>query len=410
MQATPVKPFPKNPYKERSLHIDCFKKIPENYEEYLFKTDTAGEMMLDRIKRLGVNTLYLHEKWNDIQNSSVLTERSAARLKLIVEEAHKREMRVIPYFGYELSTLHPLYATKGEEYIREKYTWSWYRVPEQRAVQVCYNSGWRGNFIEGLTRLIDEFKFDGFYFDSIICIGACSNEKHGCGYRDDDGILHPTYPVRAVREFMKSIYRAAEERGAIVQNHGYGGFSIPTMAYTHTLWEGETVQAQFLKGQLDTVPADFYRAIYTGRSIGVPVYMLCYSNPPVWRFEEAMSNALCFGTIPKPNDAGEPLEIMDKLWKVLDSFPIERAEWHPYFKNGVAVSNKNANFSFYKCEKKLLCFVSNMKKEETITDVTLPFKVKTVKDAFSGELVSVDTDSFSLSVSSFGSRILTVDI
>ena len=126
---------------------------------------------------------------------------------------------------------------------------------------------------------------------------------------------------------------------------------------------------------------------------------------------ESLKEACRLGDLILEDNFNTPaFEIMDKLWKVLDSFPIERAEWHPYFKNGVAVSNKNANFSFYKCEKKLLCFVSNMKKEVTITDVTLPFKVKTVKDVFSGELVSVDTDSFSLSVSSFGSRILTVDI
>ena len=27
IQATPVKPFPKNPFKEHNLHIDCYKKV-----------------------------------------------------------------------------------------------------------------------------------------------------------------------------------------------------------------------------------------------------------------------------------------------------------------------------------------------------------------------------------------------
>ncbi len=410
MQATPVKPFPKNPYKERNLHIDCFKKIPENYEDYLFACDDTGEMMFDRIKRLGVNTLYIHEKWNDIQNSPVLTEKSAQRLKLIVEEAHKRNIRVIPYFGYEMSTLHPLYAKKSEEYLYGNYTWSWYRVPEQRAVKVCYNSGWQDYFVEGLERLIDEFKFDGFYFDSIMGIGACNNESHGCGYRDGDGRLHSTYPVSAVRRFMKRVYDIAEKRGCIVENHGCAGFPISSMAYTHNLWEGETVQSLFLKGQLETVPEDFFRSVYTGRSIGVPVYMLCYSNPPVWTFEEAMSNTLCFGIIPKPNDAGAPLALMNKLWSVLDSFPIEEAEWHPYFDNGVQVSNKNVNFSFYKADKKLLCFVSNMKKEPFEINATLPFKAARITDALSGEVVSLECESFSMKLDSFGSRILRVEL
>ena len=33
LQATPVKPFAENPYKEKILHIDCFKKILEEYDK-----------------------------------------------------------------------------------------------------------------------------------------------------------------------------------------------------------------------------------------------------------------------------------------------------------------------------------------------------------------------------------------
>jgi len=84
---------------------------------------------------------------------------------------------------------------------------------------------------------------------------------------------------------------------------------------------------------LDDEPEGYFRAVYGGRNWGVPVQMLCYSNPPEWTFAEALAIALPIGILPKPNDIGEPLEIMSGLWRVLDSFPIQDAVWHPYYTN-----------------------------------------------------------------------------
>ena len=56
--ATPLRPFPENPYKERAVHIDCFKKIPNDmlYDEFLLSPyEDTDELVIDRIKRLGVN-------------------------------------------------------------------------------------------------------------------------------------------------------------------------------------------------------------------------------------------------------------------------------------------------------------------------------------------------------------------
>ena len=411
MQVTPVKPFPSDPYKERNLHIDCFKKIPESYEDFLFSPfeDTA-EKTIDRISRLGVNTLYIHEKWNDIQNSPFLTRKSAERLKLIVNQAHARGIKVIPYFGYELSTLSPIYAEKSEEYLNGCVDWHWYRLPWQRARTVCYNSGWQDVFVEGVEHLMDEFGFDGLYLDSIKTCDPCDNEAHGCGYRDEDGKLHPTYPAFAIRKLMKRLCAMVEKRGGIICSHSYGTFPVASMAFSHVLWEGESVQSYFMKGALNEVPESYYRAVYTGRNLGVPINMLCYSNPPTWTFTEAMSNVLCFGILPKPNDTGAPLEIMSKIWGILDSFPLENSTWHPYFDNGVSVSDENVKFSFYKAPNKLLCFTSNMKKTALNVNVTLPFKAKRVTDAFTLECLAESENSFNISIGGFGARILIIDL
>ena len=110
IMTTPVKPMPKSLISERAVHIDCYKKIEKDYESFLGgEFENTGEITFDRLRRLGVNTLYIHEKWNDLQNSPLLTTRTSRRLRYIIDECHKRNIKVIPYFGYEISSLAPYY-------------------------------------------------------------------------------------------------------------------------------------------------------------------------------------------------------------------------------------------------------------------------------------------------------------
>ena len=410
MQVTPIKPFPENPYEEKNMHIDCFKKILEPYEEFLFTPfGDTNEIAIDRIARMGVNTLYIHEKWNDIQNSPFLTRTTANRLKLIVSEAHKRGMKVIPYFGYEISTLSPFFNEKYEEVIYSDIDWHWYRFPWQRDPQVCYNSSWQDIFVENIEKLMDEFGFDGLYLDSINPCKPCRNEKHGCGYRDADGNLHPTYPVFAIRKLMKRLCEMVEKRGGTICSHSYGTFPVASMAFSHVMWEGESLQALFMKGTLQRVPEGYYRAVYTGRNLGIRVNMLCYSNPPTGTFGEAMSNALVYGIIPKPVDTGEPLEDMSRLWKIFDSFKIRGAEWHPYFDGSLEVSTDDVRVSYYENEDEMLLLAANMKRSLTPdVSIRLPKTVTEITDAESSETIARNTDRLVTDVESFGHKIFKI--
>ena len=256
---------------------------------------------------------------------------------------------------------------------------------------------------------MDEFDFDGLYLDSIKPSRECSNEKHGCGYRDREGRLHDTYPVFAVRKLMKRLCAMVEKRGGTICTHSAGDFSMATMAFSHCIWEGETVQSQFLKGTLNEAPEGYYRAIYTGRNIGLPINMLCYSNPPTWTFRQAMSNALPYGIIPKPVDVGDPLEYMSKVWSVLDEFSVENANWMPYFSNGIKVSSDKVRFSCYEREGDMLAFVANMVNKHSGTiSVTLPADATLIVDAISSEILAKNTDSLKISLDGFDHRILRI--
>ena len=371
MIATPVKPLPADPYGERSLHIDCGHKVLSDYEDYLFSNfvDTGeytgippvgtakeyDEITFDRIERLGVKVLYLHEKWNTIQNSPCITRKSADRLRKIVAEAHRRGIKVIPYFGYEISTLAPYWGEYGLQFSRKesknhKPGWHWYRQPPQRALQVCYSDPeLRKLFVSGIQKLIETFNFDGLYLDGTVDPVPCRNERHGCGWQDKDGNRHPTYSILTVRELMKDLYAILDPRGGIINCHAGMIFNFAAISFYHSIWDGETIQIPFLNGLIHEIPEGYMRAAFNFRSMGLPFYMLCYANAPKWDFRRALSLSLLLGLMPKPNNAGTPLEAMAKLWNILDYIPIERATWHPFYEdNGIAAASDPAvRFSYY---------------------------------------------------------------
>lgn len=378
--ATPVREYPENPYEERNLHIDCFKKIPpeQMYDDFLtLPFEKTGEITFDRIERLGVKTLYIHEKWNDLQNSPFLTKQTADRLRVIVEEAHKRNIKVIPYFGFEISTLSPYWHEMGEEVMiketEKNYNASWYRQPPQRALKVCYSSKWQDIFADNIAKLMDEFGFDGIYIDSMVRPLKCMNEKHGCGWRDKADNLHYTYPVWGIRSLLKKLYRIVTERGGTINNHSCAAFNMATLGFCHSMWEGEAIQQTLMQGNVSEIPEGHFRSMFTGRNLGVPIYMLCYQNPPVWNFTQGMSTSLPFGIIPKSNDTGKPLEQVSDIWKIMDKFDFKGAKWRPYYgkENLIDTSNELFKVSCYENGDKLLLMCANSVDRQAETEVSL---------------------------------------
>ena len=398
MMATPIKPVPKTVFKEKAVHIDCYKKILVNYEEFLSAPfEGTDEITFDRLKRLGVNTLYLHEKWNDMQNSPILTARTVRRIKYIVKEAHSRGIKVVPYFGYEMSTLAPYYAERYEadatKMVEGNSRWHWYRIPEQKDTQVCQKSDWSEFFTAHIEKLLDEYDFDGVYLDGTTYVRPCLNTAHGCGVYDPEGKLHVTYPVWGTRKTMKKLYEIiVEKRGGIINCHSGSTFNLPALAFCTSLWDGEAFQWEFMEGKITTLPDDYFRGLYSGRNIGLPIYMLCYLRPPVWDFEMALSTSLPFGIIPKSNDAGEPLEKMSEIWKIYDAFDAENAEWIPYYsdiKPKIKCSDDRFVAGAYQYENKLLGIIASFSKEYE-GEFEIECEFKNIKNARTGETLSTN--------------------
>ncbi len=316
---------------ERIFHVDCFVKIAEDYLPF-FRKDFGGENGFDRLKRMGVTTLILHEKWNQIQNCPQLTDFTAAQAREIVAECHRRGIRVLPYFGYEISSLSRAFAEHGADYSAgwadPAAHWSWYRQPPQRAFRVCYQSGYAEEWLDGVTRVVAEFGFDGVYLDTTASPMACCNRRHGCGY-ERRGQLRPTYPIHATRDLMRQL--RARLAGKRIDFHDSNWCNVPALPYVDGLYTGEVIQTALLHGELAQISTDYMQSSYNSTVLGVPMQFVSYNNETDWTFDNALTLTLAHGILPRPNDIGAPLEEASRIWDVLDAFPIAESTFRPYW-------------------------------------------------------------------------------
>lgn len=398
-QFTPVKPFPENPYKEKILHIDCFNgKIPIEYNDYLAGEviEGSGENCYDRMKRLGVTTLILHEKWNPIQNCWIIGEDTTKRTMEIVNECHSRGIKVIPYFGYELSTLSPYWDSKCDEWIHMEAPntikdFSWYRKPNQRARHMCAGSGFSEALCEGIKKVITDFDFDGLYIDTICIPFGCFNTNHGCSFVDPFGNVQPTYQISSVREFCREIYKFFEERGGMFNPHISSCCNIPCYSFCHMNWDGEDVQ-WYIAGQgedsIDAMTPDYIRTEYIGRNFGLNHELIAYTFDN-WSFEDSMTIALVHGILPRPNIITEPLELMSPIWKAIDDFGIEGSQFKPYWLTDIDCGAEKTKLTYYEKNGKRLAFISNMSNTD---NNAIDFKfsdTQKIYDALTGEEIKM---------------------
>jgi len=408
--ATPVKTYPKNPFIHKALHLDCGIKIKGNYMDFMVQ-----ENRFDRLVEKGVDTLILHEKWNKTQNYGFVSEYTGKQLEYICTECHKRGIKVLTYFGYEISTISPVWGkmahnvalknTEGDFPIG-----GWWRVPFQRAQPVCTNSEeYADMLINGIINVMDTYHTDGVYLDSTTQPFYCCNTHHGCGWHDYDGNVHESYPVRAIRRLFKRIYdEVAVKRGGMVNIHDSRA-NFTAMPYVHQFWNGEALQEEVNHGVVSDINLDYFRADYMGRNMGVPTEMLVYANPPKWTFEQGIALSVIHGMLPRPNDINHPLDLMGVVWKIFDKFPIGASEFKPYWNNKVKVSNKKIKVTYYKYTAldgavSLLAFAVNIS-PHPIENITVEFE-ESVTSAFDPEH-NTEAD-FTFDLGGYSYRILYV--
>lgn len=409
MQATPVKPMPKNQFVQKAFHSDGILRDGRFDLDIPLPDNKTGEIMVDELKRQGVEYVYVHEKWNDLQNSFKLTKNTAERLKYMVKLCHDRGMKLIPYFGFEIASLSPdfedfmQYKLQRETHYYDFMHGIYVRTPHQRDLSVCYKSDYSKIFLEGVEKLMDEYGFDGLYLDGTYEINPCHNFRHGCGYIDRNGVSHPTYSVWKKREMCEKLYEIVHSRGGIINIHTSNNFPVPLLAFADSIWDGEVIQPLLLSGTLDCVPEGHYRSVYTGRPLGIFANTISYVNPPVWTLHHSIATMITFGMLPRPQRTSEQLDEVSKIWKIYDEIDVENAIFKPYYENDVKVSNDNVRVTYFENGNNVLAVIANAFKYpsgKTLIEFSDKFKTATDKindkkvDLINGNTIDVEFETF----------------
>jgi hypothetical protein len=333
------------------------------------------ESILDRLADLGVRTICFHEHWTDIQDCATTTH--GAQLSKLVAACHAKGIKLLLYFGYEMSNIAPEWDLYSDECLVYPRAGGYHRQPEQTAYVVCYNSPWQDYPVDGIAKLIDKYDIDGVYLDGTEYPWACANRHHGCGYVRPDGSLAQTYPIFAYRDILRRIYTVVKTRkpDGQVNVHNSTCMVMPSLGWATSSWDGE----QF--GGIDAgpfamevLPLDTFRCEFMGRQWGVPAELLCYNRP--YTYHQAMSFSLLHDVLVR-GSLGGSLELESKLWHAMDDFGRDRATFIPYWESNrcFRTSADTVKVTAYsRGAKGIMLVVSNLGKDATEARVELDRK------------------------------------
>ncbi len=307
------------------------------YDRYVWTKGTpeVRENALRMAVQYGARWMILHERWSEIQNYGQVRDEEAFRD--FIRRCHEAGVRVIAYFGYEMSTLCEEYPDHGEEYLIKtangQFTGGWQRQPWQRDFMVCYKGGYRDVLLQRVTRAMDNYGLDGIYTDGTFVPWECANEAHGCGWRDERGTLHPTFPIFAVRETVKALYREVHSRGGVIDTHQSSCCMTPTLSFCDSYFDGENIQSSILNDP-KFLSAEGFLCEFAGRNLGLPAVLLCYIG-----MEQISGIALVHNVVPRMSqDSEKDLQWLTKIWDIFDRYALRRCPWRPYYEPGCPVA------------------------------------------------------------------------
>lgn len=325
-------------------------------------------------------------------------------LKEKVEEYHRYGISVIPYMAYPAPS-----STSG---LIERYGSEWAIKPVRitpctcspgspegyHLLDCCLKARSYSDYFAAFTAwVMDTFGFDGFYSDGLARVHPCQNEAHGCGYRDENGNLHPTYPIFAVRDTLKRMYRIVKEKkpDGYVVNHLSFDLIIPILSFSDIIYTGEHEDYENLLTA---------RVRFSSKPWGVYVVTLGSSKHIYSPLHEMTSllHGTCVwgqGLIGRNDMARKDMAIRN----VYKSFNTMTAVWVPYFKgegNFYTQTDPKIKASFYYHPgKDVLLLIANYNPEEkevhihlNLSKLGLSGKKLTAVNALTQQMLNLSPD------------------
>jgi hypothetical protein len=258
----------------------------------------------------------------------LLREPLTKKLRETVKEHNAAGARAAPYMGYPaLGAPCPLSDQFGHEWGRRPLSTQPAEPPKGHYFwDVCPRSSFADYMAAGTQWILDDLGFYGCYTDGLPQVYPCQNTHHGCGYYDEGGVLHSTWPLWATREMMKRMYRLIHARhsDAYLVNHVSFNLIIPSMSFTDVCYSGEHEQYE------DLVK---FRVRWQGKQWGIWPILLgddSHSYQPLH-----MTYCLLHGVSVWPQGFLGRNDMFRKtamLWQAYDAFGYRSAQWIPYYR------------------------------------------------------------------------------
>lgn len=250
LQATPVKPLPKDWRKWRLQPGRAAKAA------ILWPGPTADSL-----------TYYGYPQ---AANPAIFRQR--------VDDGHAKGVGAVPYLC--LSYL----SAASPEWPFFRRSWSMGSEDTGSSDVAAYGAGFArvspvgrdySDFIVWKTNeFIRQYGIDGLYHDNTHPYGAITGDA-GCGYVRD-GKVHPTYPIMGYRALYRRMYAVLKSypRETFSIAHMSGKVTIPILAYEDAYLDGEHFRGRVQDSYLDLLSLDAFRTEYMGRQWGVMPYFL----------------------------------------------------------------------------------------------------------------------------------------
>jgi len=309
----------------------------------------------------------------------------------------------------------------------------------------CLGSNFADYYLGGVKYLADKCGVQGVYLDGTMEVSSCAGIGHGCGWVDEKGEIHPTYPVLGARDLFMRLYQFYEERfgyeNLFIYAHLTRGAFAPVTSFTTVRLCGEG------EGSIPELAAAFPLEKMAARANpaaeGLPLDVLSTHLTPEMTIETVTAVGVLFDMLPAVHVVNffdrarvlqpvvpptqPPFRYLPRLASlrlVLSLYPWEGSEFLPFYRNGDLLEVQELTEAtmtepehwyaprmlgslHYNAEKKTgVLFVSNLyrqyKKTARITvnlqKLGLPPQVRIMLPLAGGERIKHSEGTFDLTV------------
>jgi hypothetical protein len=275
------------------------------------------------------------------------------------------------------------------------------------------------DFIVWKTKqFIDRYKINGLYHDNTHPYGA-DVLAAGCGYVRD-GKTRPTYPILGFRALYRRMYSVMKSYpgASFTMAHMSGKVTAPILAYDDSYLDGEHFRGRMKDNYLDLISLDTFRAEFMGRQWGIMPFFIPELTPPYTEQVEPTRGMMALLMLHdvSPWAIWCNVSVLDEAWAALDKFGYVNSDFIPYFDPTppATTAMKDVYVSAYKrADGRALLVVANLGREDRAGEIAINAKrlglpLGRVLDWPSGTALSAPGGRVELQVPKLGYRMVVV--